>query len=134
MTQPPHDEPTASGPEELRAQVEQTRHELGDTVEALAEKADLKDQARQKAAAVKEQTAATAAELTGQAKAKAAEAAHVLQDKTAQAAGQVRARAEQADRMWQERAPEPVRDNRTVLIAAGAGLLVACLLLRRRRK
>lgn len=38
MTQPPNDEPTASSPEELREQVEQTRSELGETVEALAAK------------------------------------------------------------------------------------------------
>ncbi|KAF5993697.1 hypothetical protein FNV65_40950 [Streptomyces sp. S1A1-8] len=35
MNQPPHDEPTAASPEELREQVEQTR--TGQTVEALAE-------------------------------------------------------------------------------------------------
>ncbi|MBO8187956.1 DUF3618 domain-containing protein [Streptomyces spirodelae] len=40
----------APGPEELRAQVEETRRELGETVEALAARADLKAQGRQKAA------------------------------------------------------------------------------------
>jgi chromosome segregation ATPase len=38
---------TAS-PEELREQIEATRHELGDTVAGLVEKADVKTQARHK--------------------------------------------------------------------------------------
>lgn len=33
-------------PEELRREIEQTREELGDTVQALAEKTDVKAQAR----------------------------------------------------------------------------------------
>ena len=35
-------------PEELRRQIEATRRELGDTVEALSHKADVKEQARLK--------------------------------------------------------------------------------------
>ena len=35
-------------PEELRREIERTRRELGDTVEALSHKADVKEQARQK--------------------------------------------------------------------------------------
>ena len=35
-------------PEEIRREIEQTRRELGDTVEALSHKADVKEQARQK--------------------------------------------------------------------------------------
>ena len=35
-------------PEELRHQIEQTRRELGDTVDALSHKADVKEQARLK--------------------------------------------------------------------------------------
>ncbi|MFF4716909.1 DUF3618 domain-containing protein [Streptomyces eurythermus] len=109
MTQPPHDEPTASGPEELREQVEHTRQELGETVEALAAKTDVKARAKEKAAEVRQQ----AAEVKEQAAAKAA----------------------QAGRVWQEKAPEPVRqttavtarwtrDNRTLLLAGGATLLL----------
>ena len=36
------------GPEEIRADIEQTREELGDTVEALAAKTDVKAQAKAK--------------------------------------------------------------------------------------
>ncbi|NSC22468.1 DUF3618 domain-containing protein [Streptomyces albus subsp. chlorinus] len=50
----------AQSPEELRVQVEETRRELGDTVEALAARADVKAQARQKATRLKGQVSDTA--------------------------------------------------------------------------
>ena len=45
-------EPTS--PEELRAEIEQTRVQLGDTVQALAEKTDVKAQTKNRIAAVKD--------------------------------------------------------------------------------
>jgi Protein of unknown function (DUF3618) len=50
----PEEETTQKTPEELRAEIEQTRAELGDTVEALAEKSDVAGQAKARAAAVKQ--------------------------------------------------------------------------------
>jgi hypothetical protein len=41
-------EPQQQTPEELRSEIERTRRELGDTVDALSRKADVKQQARQK--------------------------------------------------------------------------------------
>jgi ElaB/YqjD/DUF883 family membrane-anchored ribosome-binding protein len=41
-------------PEELREDIEQTRQELGDTVEALAEKSDVKAQAKQRVNSLKD--------------------------------------------------------------------------------
>jgi len=41
-------------PERMEAEIEQTREELADTVEALAQKTDVKAQAKAKAAEVKE--------------------------------------------------------------------------------
>ena len=41
-------------PEEIRADIEQTREEVGDTVEALAAKTDVKGQAKAKVESVKE--------------------------------------------------------------------------------
>jgi conjugal transfer/entry exclusion protein len=44
-------DPSAAGPrepEEIQREIEQTRAQLGDTVEALAQKADVKAQATQK--------------------------------------------------------------------------------------
>ena len=43
----------AQDPQELRREIEHTREELGDTVSALAEKADVKAQARHKVEDVK---------------------------------------------------------------------------------
>ena len=40
-------------PEEIRVDIEQTREEVGETVEALAAKTDVKAQARQRAEAIK---------------------------------------------------------------------------------
>jgi len=41
-------------PDEIRAQIEETRHELGETVEALAAKVDVKAQVHDKVEATKE--------------------------------------------------------------------------------
>jgi hypothetical protein len=41
-------------PEEIRREIEQTRRELGDTVDALSHKVDVKEQARIKKAEVQE--------------------------------------------------------------------------------
>ncbi|GAA3132404.1 DUF3618 domain-containing protein [Streptomyces rectiviolaceus] len=137
----PHDKQTA-GPGELRAKVERTRHDLGETVEALVAKTDVKARAQEKAVAIKGQTATKAAELSEQAVAKATEAAHVLQDKVpdqvkgkaAAATGQVKAAAGQATDVWQDKAPEQVRNRRTAFLAGGATLVVAYVLVRRKRK
>jgi hypothetical protein len=45
-------------PEEIRREIERTRRELGDTVDALAQKADVKEQARLKKEEVREQARA----------------------------------------------------------------------------
>jgi hypothetical protein len=45
-------------PEEIRRDIERTRRELGDTVEALSHKADVKAQARQKKEEVQQRVAA----------------------------------------------------------------------------
>ena len=45
-------------PEELRREIERTRRELGDTVDALSQKADVKQQARHKKEEVQERVKA----------------------------------------------------------------------------
>jgi hypothetical protein len=45
-------------PEEIEQEIEQTREELGDTVAALTEKADVKKQAKAKASAAKKKATA----------------------------------------------------------------------------
>ncbi|MFE5402693.1 DUF3618 domain-containing protein [Streptomyces sp. NPDC056580] len=151
MTQPPHDEPTAESPDELREQVENTRRELGDTVEALAAKADVKARTKEKAAEVKDQAAVKAGELkeraalkAGQARAAAAQAVSRVQEKlpdpVREQAAQV---AGQAGQVWEEKVPEPVRartaqgarmarDNRGLVLAAAGAVTVLWLMCRRK--
>ena len=49
---------TQQTPEELRREIERTRRELGDTVDALSHKADVKEQARIKKDEVREKVSA----------------------------------------------------------------------------
>jgi hypothetical protein len=48
----------ARSPEEIRRDIEQTRVELGDTVEALGKKTDVKGQAREKVDDIKQRVSA----------------------------------------------------------------------------
>ena len=55
-------------PEQLRDEIETTRRELGDTVEALAYKADVKARMREKIASTKESAAQKKDDLMGKAR------------------------------------------------------------------
>lgn len=66
---------STESPQELRQEIEQTREELGDTVEALAEKTDLKKQANQRAATAKEAAQRKKEELTAKVRANVPESA-----------------------------------------------------------
>lgn len=59
---------TSSDPDQLEREIEQTREQLGDTVEALAEKADVKRQAKRKLDETKATVTARADELRGKAR------------------------------------------------------------------
>ncbi len=58
----------SSDPEQLEREIEQTREQLGDTVEALAEKADVKRQAKRKLNETKATVTDKADDLLGKAK------------------------------------------------------------------
>ncbi|WP_406728162.1 DUF3618 domain-containing protein [Streptomyces sp. GD-15H] len=53
----------AKGPDELRRQIEQTRHELGDTVEQLAGKMDVKGRALARAEELRDKAGAMTVQL-----------------------------------------------------------------------
>jgi ElaB/YqjD/DUF883 family membrane-anchored ribosome-binding protein len=55
-------------PEQIREQIEATREELGDTVEALAAKSDVKAQAKRKVEETKARLAGKQEEILGKAK------------------------------------------------------------------
>jgi uncharacterized protein YdbL (DUF1318 family) len=62
-------------PEEIRADIEQTREDVGDTVEALAAKTDVKGQAQQRVADVKGNLDRKRQELTAKARSTTPESA-----------------------------------------------------------
>jgi ElaB/YqjD/DUF883 family membrane-anchored ribosome-binding protein len=58
----------AKSPEEIRDDIDRTRADLGDTVEALAAKTDVKGQAKQRVSEVKDKVQHKREELTGKAR------------------------------------------------------------------
>ncbi|MEV8031447.1 hypothetical protein [Streptomyces sp. NPDC086182] len=118
------------------------------TVQALADKTDVKARTQHKAGELKEQAVAKADALKTQAAKATSQVQDMLpdsvKDKAAQAAGQVRATAGRAGRMREEKAPEPLRrkaaqsarlarDHRTLLLVAAAGVTVLWLAGRRQK-
>jgi len=75
-------------PQELRAEIERTREDLGETVAALAEKTDVKTRARDKVADVRQTVTEKRTELVGRAR-------ESSPDGASSAAVQVRAKAEE---------------------------------------
>ena len=65
----------ADGPEQIREQIEATREELGDTVEALAAKTDVKAQTKRKVDETKASIADKKADLLGKARGASPDAA-----------------------------------------------------------
>ncbi|MET9694919.1 DUF3618 domain-containing protein [Streptomyces sp. NPDC006514] len=111
-------------PDELREQVERTRDQLGQTIEALADKADIKAQAREKTAAMTERAAATAGVVADQIRTKTRNAAQLVKDTTPEPV------LDQAGR-----AASVARANRKpLLVTGGAALVVLLLLVRRSRR
>lgn len=89
-------------PEQIKAEIEDTREDLGDTVAALAEKTDVKAQAKKKADETKEQAQAKLNEASATAKTTLSEL------------------------------PEKAQQNPLPYAAAAVGALAAIWLLRRR--
>ncbi|MFJ2258183.1 DUF3618 domain-containing protein [Streptomyces sp. NPDC087844] len=129
----------AEGPDELRRQIEETRSQLGDTVEELAAKADVKGRAKARGAELKDKASEAGHTVQG----KAVQAGHVVQEKATEAGHVVQEKAALAGHVVQERVPQPVRNAATAVVQAGlrnpkpvliagAGVVVAAGLLRRR--
>ena len=87
------EEPTAAqqppdDPQQLRADIERTRQDLGDTVAALAEKTDVKARAKEKVSEVRHNVTEKKTELMGRARESSPDGAN-------SAAVQVRAKAQE---------------------------------------
>jgi len=107
-------------PEEIRHDIDETRGELGETVEALAEKADFKGQAQQKVKEVK-QTAQQKVE----------EVKQTAQQKREEFAGKVKAASPETATAGAQRLAARARENPVPLAIAGA--LITGYLVGRRR-
>ena len=104
----------ARSPEEIEAEIAETREELGDTVGALADKADVKKQAKRKVEETKERAqekVSAAAESAKQTFESAPETASHAADRTVAGA----------------------RENPSAAIAAVLGVVLLLFMIRRRR-
>ncbi len=125
MTDKARDNGSTPDPDELRTQVEQTREELGRTVEALAAKADVKAQAQQKAAKVKGLVHGKAASANEQ----LTETAHTLGRKIHDKTPQTGAREGRS-----EGAGSHATRNLLVLAGVGVAALAVIVVVRRSRR
>jgi cobalamin biosynthesis Mg chelatase CobN len=129
----------------LRDEIRQTRAELGETVSALAAKADVKARAKDQVELAKQKVKAQAAETTGKVTDKVREVAAAATGAAVAATGAVRHTADRAgekvagsgalDRAYVAR--EQVRRNPVPLAAvlvAGAAVVGLILILRGRRR
>jgi cobalamin biosynthesis Mg chelatase CobN len=119
----------------LRAEIKQTRADLGETVQALAAKADVKARAKEQVEQTKLKVKAQAAEATG----KVRDAAVAATDKVRQAAGQAGASArgvvaEAGDKA--QGTTEQVRRNPIPMAAvlAGVAAVIGVILIVRGRR
>ena len=113
-----------SDQEALTMEIERTREELGQTVEALVAKTDMKARAREKVAEVKQQVTANAGPVREKVSIQAAKATATVRQAAPEPVQRAAKRA--ADTAGQRRVQ--------VLVAAGAALVAGWLLLRRRRR
>ncbi len=142
--------------QELRQEIEQTRNELGDTVQQLAAKTDVGARARGKAVEMTQKVRGKASGTQAQAAASAGNARSQIADKTAAARQQVlpvvsagqdqlQARAAAVAKPVWEATPEPVRravikgagtawERRGPLAAAASALVAVYLVVRRWRR
>jgi hypothetical protein len=109
------DPETPTDPRELRAEIARTRSELGETVEELAAKADVKARAKQ-----------AVGDATGRMRQKASEAAGVMAGRVSKAWRPMAG----ADRPESARRPLPLT---TALVAVAAVIVVVVVVVRRRR-
>jgi ElaB/YqjD/DUF883 family membrane-anchored ribosome-binding protein len=111
-TPPP---PPSDDPDAIRADIERTREELGDSVEALAAKADVKARAQDKLAEARERARRAAQDATKRAKERVR---HAAQDATERA----KATAQQAGETVRQR-PAPTAGVLAAVAAAVAAVV-----------
>lgn len=116
----------------LRTEIAQTRADLGETVQALAAKADVKARAKEQVEHTKQKVRTQAAEATQKARDVALTASERVRTAAAQARGTAAAATEQAPAVRERvrRDPMPL----TVVLAGVAALVGVILVVRGRRR
>jgi ElaB/YqjD/DUF883 family membrane-anchored ribosome-binding protein len=109
------DEQSTRDPAEIREEIEETRGELGETVAAVAEKTDVKQQAQAKADELKGQ----AADKAEEAKAKARQIGEKAKEAAPESAGEG---VQQAQQLAQEN-PVPLAIGAAFLVGVVVGRL-----------
>ncbi|MCQ9182291.1 DUF3618 domain-containing protein [Streptomyces sp. IBSBF 2953] len=100
---------------DLRRQIEQTRHQLGETVEELAARADVRGRARARAADLRDRAGAMSVQL----RSSAAEAGRHMQERANRAGHAVQGRASRAGHATQERASRAGHTVQETAVRAG---------------
>jgi hypothetical protein len=153
--------PVPDDPEQLRQDIDRTREQLGETVEALVAKTDVKARAKERAvqlsgrlkgttAQVKEQAAARAGQARSQLAGKTADAKNAAVQTSGPAREQLQARATAVGSAVRDKTPEPVQraaqqvtqrasgvaSQRNGLIAAAVtvAVVLGIIVIRRRRR
>jgi len=118
---------TAQDPQQLRAEIEQTRADLGETVEALAAKTDVKARAKEAAADATERAKEAATEAAGKARDKLDDVRHIATDRLAPA-------REQAFVLKKRAAQDPAVRQSLPLVGAAALAVTGAILVATSRK
>jgi hypothetical protein len=121
------DETEDRTPAQVQAEIEETRAELGDTVEALVAKTDVKGQAKQAVNDAKATVAEKAADVKQTVTAKAADVKQTVTDKKDEATTAAQETTPDSVGETGRRAVTLAQDNRPALIVAAAfalGLLI----------
>jgi hypothetical protein len=131
--------PPPSDPQQLREEIRRTRAELGDTVEALTRKVDVRARAREAAASARERAKDRAAAVTQALVDRSAQLKEQLGDATAQATGRGDGAGDQVppDQATGVAGPAratAVRGGLPLVGVAVAGVVVVCWLVWRWRR
>jgi len=126
--------------EVLRDEIRQTRAELGETVQALAAKADVKARAKESVEQTKQRVRQSAVEATEKLRGQATQATGKLRGQATQATGKLRGQATNAVHTAvasAEDASQRARKNPVPwasVAAAGVAIVVVLLVIRGRRR
>jgi cobalamin biosynthesis Mg chelatase CobN len=138
----PADKPNV---DELRAEIARTRADLGETVQALAAKADVKARAKEQVESTKQKVKAQAAETTEKVRGAAVVASGRVRTAASQASDRARGTAVQAgDKVRESGALDRAQDARqqvrrnpvpfAAVLAAGVVIVAVILIVKGRRR